>query len=114
MDYARHLSISPDASLYVLAAMNGGGIFGRIAPAYLSDTIGRFNLLVPSAFFSGLSCLVIWLFSRNLTTLMVFAVLYGFFSGGFISIVTPCVAQISDIRQIGISIGLLYTIISVP
>lgn len=94
--------------------MNGGGIFGRIAPAYLSDTIGRFNLLIPSAFLSGFSCLVIWLFAKNLTTLMVFAVLYGFFSGGFISVITPCVVQISDIRQIGTNIGLLYSIISFP
>lgn len=101
-------------SFYVLAVMNAGGVFGRIAPAYLSDTVGRFNLLTPSAFFSGLSCLVFWMFTKSLVSLMLFAAAYGFFSGAFISVITPCVAQISDIRQIGTRIGMLYTIISFP
>lgn len=101
-------------SFYVLAVMNAGGVLGRIAPAYLSDTVGRFNLLTPSAFFSGLSCLVFWMFTKSLVSLMLFAVTYGFFSGAFISVITPCVAQISDIRQIGTRIGMLYTIISFP
>jgi predicted MFS family arabinose efflux permease len=94
--------------------MNAGGFLGRIAPAYLSDTIGRFNLLVPSAFFSGFACLVFWMFAKSLATVMLFAALYGFFSGAFISVITPCVAQISDIRQIGTRIGMMYTIISFP
>lgn len=101
-------------AFYVLAVMNGGGVLGRIAPAYLSDTIGRFNLLTPCAFLSGLLCLVFWLFAKSLVSLMLFAALYGFFSGAFISVITPCVAQISDIRQIGIRIGMLYSIISFP
>ncbi|KAG6831444.1 hypothetical protein H0H87_005116 [Tephrocybe sp. NHM501043] len=112
--YAQHLSISPKKTFYVLAVMNAGGVFGRIAPAYLSDSLGRFNLLTPSAFFSGLSCLVFWIFTKSLASLMMFAAVYGFFSGAFISVITPCVAQISDIRQIGIRIGMLYSIISFP
>ncbi|KAF9465811.1 MFS general substrate transporter [Collybia nuda] len=114
VEYAQHISLSPQMSFYVLAVMNAGGVFGRIAPAYLSDTVGRFNLLTPSAFFSGLSCLVFWMFAKSLVSLMLFAAAYGFFSGAFISVLTPCVAQISDIRQIGTRIGMLYTIISFP
>ncbi|KAG5715111.1 putative transporter MCH4 [Termitomyces sp. T112] len=114
VEYAQHLSISSQKAFYVLAVLNAGGVFGRIAPAYLSDSLGRFNLLTPSAFFSGLSCLVFWIFTRNLTGLMVFAAVYGFFSGAFISVMTPCVAQISDISQIGIRMGVLYSVISFP
>ncbi|KAF8955854.1 MFS general substrate transporter [Flammula alnicola] len=114
VEYARHLSIPDHMSFYVLAVMNAGGVLGRIAPAYLSDSIGRFNLLTPSAFFSGLSCVVFWLFAKSLVSLMLFSSLYGFFSGAFISLITPCVAQISDIRQIGTRIGMLYSIISFP
>jgi MFS family permease len=114
VEYAQHLSIAPQMSFYVLAVMNGGGFFGRIAPAYLSDIIGRFNILMPSAFFSGVGCLLFWMFSKSLAAVIIFAVAYGFFSGAFISVVTPCVAQISDMRQIGTRIGMLYTIISFP
>ncbi|KAJ7130716.1 major facilitator superfamily domain-containing protein [Mycena filopes] len=114
VDYAHDLAISSHNISIVLAVMNAGGVIGRIAPAYLSDTIGRFNLLVPAAFLSGLLCVVFWLFARSIVPLMLFAAAYGFSSGAFISVITPCVAQISDIRQIGSRIGILYSIISFP
>ncbi|KAJ7040037.1 MFS general substrate transporter [Mycena alexandri] len=114
VDYAHDLSISAHYTFIVLAVMNAGGILGRVAPAYLSDTLGRFSLLVPAAFLSGLLCVCFWLFARSLVPLMLFAAAYGFSSGAFISVITPCVAQISDIRQIGSRIGILYSIISFP
>ena len=112
--YAKYLSIPEHITSYVLAVLNAAGILGRIVPAYLSDSIGRFNLLIPSAFFTGLSCLVIWLFAKSLVSLMVFAVIYGFISGAFVSLVSPCVAQISRIEQMGTRIGVLYTSFSFP
>ncbi|KAJ6549580.1 MFS general substrate transporter [Mycena vulgaris] len=114
VDYAHDLTIPAHMSFIVLAVMNAGGVMGRIAPAYLSDRVGRFNLLAPAAFLSGLLCVLFWLFSKSLVPLMLFAAAYGFSSGAFISVITPCVAQISDIRQIGSRIGLLYSVISFP
>lgn len=80
----------------------------------LSDSFGRFNLIVPCAFLSGLSILVVWIFADNLPIILVFAILYGFFSGAFNSLIIPCVAQISSIRTIGTRVGVLYSIISFP
>ncbi|PPQ80776.1 hypothetical protein CVT25_001913 [Psilocybe cyanescens] len=114
VEYAKHWAIPDHLSFYVLAVMNAGGVLGRVAPAVLSDSIGRFNLLTPSAFFSGVSCVAFWLFAKSLVSIMLFSSIYGFFSGAFISLITPCVAQISDIRVIGTRIGMLYTIISFP
>ncbi|KAJ6475589.1 MFS general substrate transporter [Mycena sanguinolenta] len=114
VDYGNHLAIPAQMTFIVLAVMNTGGVVGRIAPACLSDIIGRFNLLAPAAFLSGLLCVVFWLFARSLVPLMLFAAAYGFTSGAFISVITPCVAQISDIEQIGSRIGILYSIISFP
>ncbi|CAK5274464.1 unnamed protein product [Mycena citricolor] len=114
VDYAHDLHVPENMTFPVLAVMNAGGVIGRIAPAYLSDTFGRFNLLIPAAFLSGALSVFFWLFARSLVSLMLFAAAYGFTSGAFISVITPCVAQISDIRQIGSRIGLLYTIISFP
>jgi MFS family permease len=113
VDYTESVLKTRSAS-FVLAAMNAGGIIGRILPAYLSDAIGRFNLLIPSAFLSGLLCLVVWKFSYVLSSILVFAVAYGFFSGAFVSVLNPCIAQISEAREIGTRIGMLYTVISFP
>lgn len=113
-NYAESLHISSEAAFYVLSILNAGGVVGRVAPAWLSDKIGRFNLLCPSAFLSGLTCLVFWMFSKDLVSISVFAALYGLLSGTFISIVIPCVAQISDMSEMGTRIGALYTFTSVP
>lgn len=94
--------------------MNAGGVVGRVLPAFASDRIGRFNLLVPSALLSGLFCVTLWLGAHSPVRIIVFCILYGFSSGSFISLITPCIAQISDMREIGMRIGLLYTFISVP
>lgn len=116
VDYAQDLSpaSSHDISFLVLAIMNAGGIFGRIIPAYLADVIGNFNLLAPAALLSGLLCLGLWLQVNTVAGVLVFAAAYGVCSGAFISVITPCVGQISDGREIGYRIGLVYSVVSFP
>lgn len=114
MEFAKHLNISTKLAFYVLSVMNAGGIFGRIAPAYISDTIGHFNLLAPAALLSGVATLALWFNVRNLAGLMVFSAVYGFLSGAFISVLTPSIARISDRDQMGTRMGMLYSVISVP
>ncbi|KAI1789938.1 MFS general substrate transporter [Ganoderma leucocontextum] len=104
--------ISATTAFYVLSAMNGGGIVGRLAPPLVSDFIGPFNIIVPCAFLLGLSPLVFWIFAKSLVAILLFAILYGFLSGGFIAILIPCVAQISEPNEIGTRIGVLYSIVS--
>ncbi|KAG6371727.1 major facilitator superfamily domain-containing protein [Boletus reticuloceps] len=113
-DYAQSRHMSSKAAFSVLSIMNAGSVFGRIAPAWLSDKIGCFNLLCPCAFLSGLTCLVFWMFGEGPISIIVFAALYGLLSGAIISVVNPCVSQISHMREIGTCIGPLYTLISVP
>lgn len=107
--------MSANTAFYVLAVLNAGGILGRVAPAGLSDALGRFNVLVPAAAGAGLVTLVIWPFvGHGLGGIMGYAAVYGFFSGAFNALIVPCIAQISDIKQIGTRIGMLYSILSFP
>lgn len=94
--------------------MNAGGILGRLAPAFLADRLGRFNVIVPCTLVAGISTLVLWTFAHSLAAIMLFAVIYGFFSGAFNALVIPCVVQISDVREYGTRIGVLYSIVSFP
>lgn len=112
VSYSASHSLSPSLSFAVLAVLNGGGILGRLVPPVLSDTAGRFNLLIPSVFLAGLCTMVFWSFAKTTTEIMLYAVLYGFFSGAFNALIIPCIAQISEIREIGVRIGILYSIIS--
>lgn len=101
-------------AFYVLAVMNAGSVFGRILPSFLADIFGRFNMIIPCAFCAGLSVLVVWPFSKTLCIMMLFAVIYGFFSGAFNALIIPCIAQISQPEQIGTRMGMLYSLLSFP
>jgi len=114
VEYARGIFKAEYLSFYLPAFMNAGGVVGRVLPAIVSDRIGRFNLLVPSTLLSGLFCVTLWLGADSPIRVIMFCILYGFSSGSFISLITPCIAQISEIREIGTRIGLLYTVISIP
>lgn len=92
--------------------MNAGSIVGRIVPAMVADAIGRFNILIPSAFFMGFFALVLWTLAKSIVPILAFGVLYGGFAGAFLAMQIPCVTQISDITEVGTRIGVLYSVAS--
>ena len=54
---------------------------------------------------SGIIVLGLWIPAHENATLILFAAFFGFSSGAYISLSPVLVAQISDIRQIGVRIG---------
>ncbi len=66
-----------------------------------------------TTFFSCIIVLALWLPSHSNAPIIIFAALYGFSSGAFVSMVPTLIAQISDIRQIGVRSGTTFCIISV-
>ena len=65
------------------------------------------------SYFSAVIVLALWLPAKSNAPIIVFAVLYGFGSGAIVSLLPAMVAQISDIRKIGVRNGTLFAIISV-
>jgi predicted MFS family arabinose efflux permease len=63
--------------------------------------------------FSAVIVLALWLPSRGNVPIILFAALFGFSSGAFVSLAPSLVAQISDIREIGVRNGSLFAAISV-
>ncbi|MCJ1359063.1 MAG: hypothetical protein MMC33_009063 [Icmadophila ericetorum] len=110
---AQYSGMSPYLASYLLAILNATSIFGRTIPGYLADRYGRLNITVITSVFSGIIVLALWLPATTNAPIIVFAVLYGFGSGAFVSMVPAVIAQISDIRQIGMRTGTLFAIISV-
>ncbi|KAI8986298.1 major facilitator superfamily domain-containing protein [Trametes punicea] len=111
-DYSIYRGISSGTSFYIISAMNAGSILGRIAPPFLADKVGRFNIAVPSTFLMGLLALLFWMFAKSLIAIVFFAAIYGCFSGAFLAMQIPCIAQISDIEEVGTRIGILYSVAS--
>ena len=96
---------------------NGGfarSLFGRLLTGYLADRIGKYNVFTLAAFATGTSTLALWLPSgRNDAAHIAYSVLYGFFSGAYVSLIAGLVAQISPIKQIGFRTGLVFFVNSI-
>ncbi|CAH0019190.1 unnamed protein product [Clonostachys rhizophaga] len=95
---------------YLLSILNAVSIFGRILPGIVADKIGRFNVVVIICLMSAIFCLAIWIPINNTAGILVFTVIFGFSSGGVISLAPTLIAQVSDIRQIGTRVGTAFAI----
>ncbi|KAL5334726.1 major facilitator superfamily domain-containing protein [Aspergillus crustosus] len=109
---AQRYGMSNYLSSYLLAILNAASILGRILPPYLADHLGRFNLMILTTALCIILVLALWLPSRNNSTAIVFAALYGFSGGSAVSLAPALVAQISDIREIGVRSGTYFAIAS--
>lgn len=62
---------------------------------------------------SAIVVLALWIAGHGNAPIIVFAVLYGFFSGAYVSLGPAVIAQISEIRQIGVRNGTVYAFVAV-
>jgi MFS family permease len=69
-------------------------------------------MMVITTFFSASLVLALWLPSKGNAPAIVFSALYGFGSGAFVSLAPALVAQISDLRQVGVRNGTFFAVIS--
>lgn len=111
--YAVANGMSMRLASYMLAVLNAVSVFGRILPGWIADRVGRFNTMIVTSFASTILVLALWLPSRGNVPIILFAAFYGFSSGAFVSLAPALVAQISDIRQIGVRTGTMFAVISV-
>ncbi|KAI9830253.1 MAG: hypothetical protein M1819_005780 [Sarea resinae] len=98
---------------YLPAILNGVSVFGRIIPGYVADRVGRFNVMIVTSFFAAILVLALWIPAKSNAPIITFAALYGFASGAFVSMAPALIAQISDIRKIGVRTGTMFAIISI-
>lgn len=105
--------MSQNLSEYLVPILNAASIFGRTLPGYAADRVGRYNTIIVMSYFSAIMVFALWLPSRGNVPIIIFSVLYGFGSGAFIGLGPALIAQISDVRQIGIRMGTLFAIVSI-
>jgi MFS family permease len=74
----------------------------------VADKIGRYNVMIFITLLSAVVTLGLWIPGKSNGAIIAYAVLFGFSSGGYIGIAPTLVAQISDIRQIGVRTGTAF------
>ncbi|KAI0247525.1 major facilitator superfamily domain-containing protein [Lactifluus subvellereus] len=97
-------------AFYLVPILNAGSVFGRLVPNAFADRIGAINTLIPSTLACALLGLA-WPAVRSTGSLVTFAVLYGFFSGSFVSLPPSAHASLSsDLSKIGTRLGMSFSI----
>lgn len=107
--HANALGLDPWVGTNLSAIMSAVNAVARVCTGYMGDKFGRFNSLFICTFMCGLTCLLIWTNVHNEATLWVFAILYGFFGGGYVALFPTVQPQIVGLEHISPAVGLLYT-----
>jgi MFS family permease len=110
---AQSRGMSAELANYTIAILNAASIFGRILPGLLADRFGRFNLMIICTGMSGVITLALWLPGQSNAATICFAAVFGFFSGGYVSLTPALVAEISSIQDIGLRTASLFFFVSI-
>lgn len=106
--YAMDHGIKPTDAVYLLAVIGLGSTAGRFLLGGLADRLGRRVSLL--AMFIGMAlAMLIWLIARDLWLLVIFALAYGIFYGGWVAMLPAIVMDDFGGRNVGSLIGILYT-----
>ncbi|THC96401.1 hypothetical protein EYZ11_004135 [Aspergillus tanneri] len=95
-------------AVYTVAIFNGASLFGRTIPNYLADRFGRFNIMLIMSCIASICILAIYIPVTSNTGIIVFASVFGFASGAFVSLAPTIMAQISPLGKVGQRIGTMY------
>ncbi|KAL1896075.1 hypothetical protein Sste5346_004814 [Sporothrix stenoceras] len=99
---------------YLVPILNAASLFGRTIPGHVADKVGRFNTMIAMSVFSVVCIFAVWMTATSNAIIILFAALYGFGSGAFISIMPTLVAEITkDMSKLGVRNGTMFSIISV-
>ncbi|OAL43085.1 MFS general substrate transporter [Pyrenochaeta sp. DS3sAY3a] len=106
------LGLPYGTSINVLLALNGVGVLGRLVPSYFADRyIGPYNILIPFCFVSSI-ILFFWPLVKNEAGLYCWALLYGFFVGGFQGIFPAALTTLTtDMSKVGTRNGQGFAVV---
>lgn len=110
--YVRYSGLDLDVQFYSLTVLNSMSLLGRILPGFAADRMGRFNILLSLAVITLLIMASVWIpfGSYNEATLYAVVAIFGFGSGGWISLAPVCAGQLCRTEEYGRFYGTIYCI----
>ncbi|KAB8073921.1 major facilitator superfamily domain-containing protein [Aspergillus leporis] len=102
----------------LLAILNAASCVGRYVAGDLADRFGRYNTMIVSLFLCTVSVLCFWLPDiiapnlDNYALLVVFILLFGFFSGSNVSLTPICLGQLCKTQEYGRYYASCFTVVA--
>ncbi|OQE40168.1 hypothetical protein PENCOP_c006G05774 [Penicillium coprophilum] len=112
--YVRYSGFSVDVQFYSLTVLNSMSLLGRVLPGIAADLFGRFNILLSLVLITIIIMAGVWLpyGSHDEGTLYAVVAIFGFGSGGWLSLAPVCAGQLCDTKDYGRFYGTVYCVAS--
>lgn len=112
--YVRYAGLSANTQFYSLTVLNSMSLLGRVLPGLAADKVGRFNILLSMVCVTLIIMAAVWLpyGSHDEVTLYVVVAIFGFGSGGWLSLAPVCAGQLCRTEEYGRFYGTIYSVAS--
>ena len=105
------VGVSPEFSFYLVSIANASSGFGRVTAGFLGDKIGAVNASAPLTLVCAIMTYA-WPFATTKGSLIAVAVIYGFCSGAYITLVPAPLVAMGDIHDAGRRTGIATSAIA--
>ncbi|KAF9265668.1 MFS general substrate transporter [Marasmius fiardii PR-910] len=106
--YSDKLGLNPVFGFYSVSILSLASLIGRIVAGAAANTFGVCNVTVFCTL-AGTGILFSHLGLKDYAGVSIFAILYGFFSGAYISLLGPLFSSLAgDVSEVGLRIGIAY------
>ncbi|KAF2171557.1 hypothetical protein M409DRAFT_63791 [Zasmidium cellare ATCC 36951] len=105
--YAITRGMSQGLSFYTLATINAGSAFGKVLPGFVADRWGKFNILSCSAAAASIVAFC-WTSATSTAGIFVWAGIYGFASGGILSLEIAAATSLAPKDKVSTALGVCF------
>ncbi|KAF9949416.1 hypothetical protein BGZ65_007345 [Modicella reniformis] len=106
--YSLFIGLTTSDGALIAGLSSGASCLGRIALGYAADRFPKTMVVSICAWLTAGSVLIIWMLSKSFGIYLLFAIFYGFFAGGYVSLVPLVVSETFGVHQISTVIGFMY------
>lgn len=92
----------------LIPVLSAASLLGRLLAGFASDRFGVYRVFVAAAYLTSFCILALWIPATTPATIFAFAILFGFFSGAYVSLVSPLVMQVSPLAEVGLRTGIVF------
>jgi MFS family permease len=107
--FAVNAGMTSQQGALALGLSNASSAIGRIVIGAFADRLGHINGYSICMILTPLFTLLIWPFATSFGVLCLFGILFGFFSGGFISLFPTVIVALFGPVNLGSRMGSIFT-----
>ena len=100
-----------DFSFYLVAIASAASGLGRFAGGALADIYGPINIMIPATICAA-ALTYAWPFAKTQGDFVVVAIIYGIFSGVYVSLLTAPIMAMGNVHNVGMMVGVSMTILA--